>query len=182
MATAPAHHTWEPTTPCRISVALSGGGHRAAAWGLGTLYGLLAMRDAEAETGDAGVPIEFTAIASVSGGSITNGVIADELQQLGVDIDDVDLTDFRRITRPLLDTIATVGLLPAKGRTRRYLRGLLTLLTFVVAALVATTVAVLTARAARRGSRGCCRCGWGSARSSASGSRSRCGTRPRSWR
>ena len=80
-ATAPAHHTWQPSLPCRISVALSGGGHRAAAWGLGTLYGVLAMRDAEAVKGDAGVPVEFTAIASVSGGSIANGVVADQLRR-----------------------------------------------------------------------------------------------------
>ncbi len=145
MPTAPAHHTWQPSLPCRISVALSGGGHRATAWGLGTLYGLLAMRDAEAAKADAGVPIEFVAIASVSGGSIANGVVADQLQQLGVDIDDVDLTDFRRVTAPLLGTIATTGLIPARGRTRRYLVGLLVLLTFVVAALVATVVAVFTA-------------------------------------
>jgi hypothetical protein len=145
VATAPAHTTWQPSQPCRISVALSGGGHRAAAWGLGTLYGLLSMRDAERAKGDAGVPIQFTAIASVSGGSITNGVIADQLHALGVDIDDVELVDFRRITGALLTAVATTGLIPAKGRTRRYLAGILMLLTFTIAAMVATVVAVFTA-------------------------------------
>jgi hypothetical protein len=145
VATAPAHHTWQPSTPCRISVALSGGGHRAAAWGLGALYGLLAMRDAEAAKDGSGIAIDFSAIASVSGGSITNGVIADELHRLGVDIDDVSLAEFRRVTGPLLATVSTTGLLPAKGRTRRYLATLLTLLTLVVAAVVATVVAVFTA-------------------------------------
>jgi hypothetical protein len=144
VATASAHHTWQPSLPCRISVALSGGGHRATAWALGTLYGMLAMRDAERAKGVDGVPIEFTAIASVSGGSIANGVFADELHKLGVDIDDVALADFRRITWPLLQAVARTGLIPAKGRTRRYLLGLLTLLTFVVAAIVATVVAVFT--------------------------------------
>ncbi len=80
MANQSTHRTWQPTTPCRMSVALSGGGHRASAWGLGALYGLLSMRDAEAAKPD-GVPIEVTAIASVSGGSLTNGVVAQELHR-----------------------------------------------------------------------------------------------------
>ena len=97
MSNAPAHHTWQPSLPCRISVALSGGGHRAAAWGLGTLYGVLAMRDAEAVKGDAGVPVEFTAIASVSGGSIANGVVADQLRAL----EDVRSDHLREATQQL---------------------------------------------------------------------------------
>ncbi len=145
MATAPAHHTWQPSTPCRISIALSGGGHRAAAWALGTLYGLLAMRDAEARKDGGGVPIEFTAVASVSGGSLTNGVLATGLADLGVDLDDVTLDDFRRVTGRLLTTVATTGLIPAKGPTRRYLTGALAVLTLTVAAAVATVVAVCTA-------------------------------------
>ena len=145
MATAPAHHTWQPSTPCRISIALSGGGHRAAAWALGTLYGLLAMRDAEARKEGGGVPIEFTAVASVSGGSLTNGVLATGLADLGVDLDDVTLDDFRRVTGRLLTTVATTGLIPAKGPTRRYLTGALAVLTLTVAAVVATVVAVCTA-------------------------------------
>jgi hypothetical protein len=131
--------------PCRISVALSGGGHRAAAWALGTLYGLLAMRDAEARKDGGGVPIEFTAVASVSGGSLTNGVLATELADHGVDLDDVSLADFRAMTGGLLAAVATTGLIPAKGPTRRYLAGLLLVLTLTVAAGVATVVAVFTA-------------------------------------
>jgi hypothetical protein len=145
LATAPAHHTWQPSLPCRVSVALSGGGHRAAAWALGTLYGLLAMRDAEARKDGGGVPIEFTAVASVSGGSLTNGVLATELADLGVDLDDVTLDDFRRVTGSLLAAVATTGLIPAKGPTRRYLTGALAVLTLTVAAAMATLVAVFTA-------------------------------------
>ena len=54
MTNQPTHRTWRSTMPCRMSVALSGGGHRASAWGLGALYGLLSMRDAEAAKPDGG--------------------------------------------------------------------------------------------------------------------------------
>jgi len=145
VATACAHDTWQPSKPCCISVALSGGGHRAAAWALGTLYGLLTLRDAERHKECDGVPIGFTAVASVSGGSLTNGVVAAGLKDLGVDLDDVPLDDFRACTGPLLAAIATDGLIPAKGPTRRYLAALLTVLTLTVAAGVATIVAVATA-------------------------------------
>lgn len=57
----------EPTlVPMRLGVALSGGGHRAAVWGAGALLGLV----------DAGVAPSVVSISSVSGGSITNGVVA----------------------------------------------------------------------------------------------------------
>jgi len=50
----------------RIGVALSGGGHRAGAWALGALLYLA----------DAGLLDQVASIASVSGGSITNGYLA----------------------------------------------------------------------------------------------------------
>src|SRR5689334_4221736 len=50
----------------RIGIALSGGGHRAALCGLGAL---LYFIDAEKNR-------EVTSIASVSGGSLTNGYMA----------------------------------------------------------------------------------------------------------
>ena len=50
----------------RLGVALSGGGHRATVWGWGTLLALA----------DAGLNHQVTSIASVSGGSIANGVVA----------------------------------------------------------------------------------------------------------
>jgi hypothetical protein len=46
-----------------IGVAMSGGGHRASAWALGTMFYLV----------HAGKHAELAAISSVSGGSITNG-------------------------------------------------------------------------------------------------------------
>lgn len=144
MAPRSPHQPWQPTTPCRVSVALSGGGHRAAAWGLGALYGLLKMRDAEAAQPD-GVPIEVTAVASVSGGSLTNGVVATELHARGVGLDEVSLDDFRALTAALITTMATDGLIPAKGRTGRYVAALVVALTVAVAALVAMTVAIFTA-------------------------------------
>ena len=48
----------------QLGVALSGGGYRASAWGLGVLLYL----------GDAGLNREVSTISSVSGGSITNSV------------------------------------------------------------------------------------------------------------
>jgi hypothetical protein len=53
----------------RIGVAISGGGHRATAWGAGTLLAL----------SDAGLAGEISSVSSVSGGSITNGVVAHDL-------------------------------------------------------------------------------------------------------
>ena len=50
----------------KISVALSGGGHRAALFSAGALLALT----------DAGVNQQVDVLASVSGGSITNGLVA----------------------------------------------------------------------------------------------------------
>jgi predicted acylesterase/phospholipase RssA len=49
-----------------IAVALSGGGHRAALFGLGVLMYLV----------DAGVNAKVSSVSSVSGGSLTNGYVA----------------------------------------------------------------------------------------------------------
>lgn len=50
----------------RIGVAMSGGGYRAGAWGMGALLYLA----------DAGLQARVSTISSVSGGSITNGSVA----------------------------------------------------------------------------------------------------------
>jgi hypothetical protein len=144
MASHPTHQMWQQVLPCRMSVALSGGGHRASAWGLGALYGVLTMRDAEAAKTH-GVPIVVTAVASVSGGSLTNGVLASELAARDVGIGEVSIDDFRTATADLLATVATKGLIPAKGRTSRYLGALALAVILAVAALVAVVVAVFTA-------------------------------------
>jgi hypothetical protein len=53
----------------RIGVAISGGGHRATVWGAGSVLAL----------SDAGLGPKISSIASVSGGSITNGVLAHDV-------------------------------------------------------------------------------------------------------
>ncbi|MDH4346170.1 MAG: hypothetical protein OEW31_07540, partial [Thermoleophilia bacterium] len=58
----------------RCAVALSGGGHRAALFGLGVLLYLA----------DAGKSREVTSVASVSGGSLTNGYVAQSVDYASV--------------------------------------------------------------------------------------------------
>lgn len=79
----------------RIGVALSGGGHRASVFGAGLLLYLA----------DAGRQGDVGAIASVSGGSITNGVVAHEM-----DYRQASAADVRSGLRPLLRHIAYTGL------------------------------------------------------------------------
>src|SRR5689334_3024278 len=78
-----------------IGVAISGGGHRATVWGLGTLLYLV----------DAGKHREVAAISSVSGGSITNGVVAHE-----VDLPQTDAPTFDAKVAPLVRHVADTGL------------------------------------------------------------------------
>ena len=57
------------TDPLWADVSLSGGGHRAALWGYGTLFGILRARRRRVD----GAPnLQVASIASVSGGSIAN--------------------------------------------------------------------------------------------------------------
>ena len=120
-------------------MALSGGGHRASAWGIGTLYGLLETRDAERAKGAGGRPFAIVSVASVSGGSITNGVVARE-----TDLDAVTVDEFRTALGPLIETVATKGLIPAAAdvgllpHTARVARRVLVAL--VVAVSVVATV------------------------------------------
>jgi predicted acylesterase/phospholipase RssA len=76
-----------------ISVAISGGGHRAALFGLGALLYLA----------DAGKNSDVTSIASVSGGSLTNGHLAQTL-------------DYSAATAPQVEAWAAV---PAKRFSRK---------------------------------------------------------------
>lgn len=89
----------------RVGVALSGGGHRASVWAAGLL---LYLADA-GRNGDVGV------IASVSGGSITNGVVAQELDYRQARADEV-----REGLGPLLHHIAYNGLFFWGPSTNRY--------------------------------------------------------------
>src|ERR1700750_2873716 len=85
----------EGGTVTRVGVALSGGGHRASGWAAGLL---LYLADA-GRNGDIGV------IASVSGGSITNGVVAQQMDSRQARADEV-----RDGLGPLLHHIAYTGL------------------------------------------------------------------------
>jgi predicted acylesterase/phospholipase RssA len=79
----------------RIGIALSGGGHRATIWGIGALLYLA----------DAGRQQDVGVIASVSGGSIANGVVAHEM-----DYAHTRPEELRARLRPLLHHVAYTGL------------------------------------------------------------------------
>lgn len=89
-----------------VAVALSGGGHRAALFGLGALLYLA----------DAGVNRRVASIASVSGGSMANGYVAQE-----VDYRAADAESFSDVIAPLAYRLCQGGTLFASGFTRLYL-------------------------------------------------------------
>lgn len=105
-----------------IGVAISGGGHRAAIWGLGTLLYLV----------DSGKHREVAAISSVSGGSITNGVVAHE-----TDFPTTDPRTFDTNVTPLVRHIADTGLFFWGPATNAYVISVLAGLTLAVLALLA---------------------------------------------
>jgi len=107
----------------RIGVALSGGGHRATVWGFGALLYLT----------DAGKHTEVSAISSVSGGSIANGVIAQR-----VDYTAADGAALRTAISPALANIANDGLFFRGPATDGYVFGLLALAGLSVVALLVT--------------------------------------------
>src|SRR6266581_804245 len=88
-----------------ISVAISGGGHRAALFGLGAL---MYLADAEKSP-------DVVSIASVSGGSITNGYVA-----LRTDYADADGKAFQEVAVPLTRQIAQRGTVMAVWTTGAY--------------------------------------------------------------
>ena len=81
--------------PWPLNVALSGGGLRASAFGLGALLYLK----------HAGLNTKVTDIASVSGGSITNGFIASRC-----DYQSVDDETFDKVASKLASKIAFSGM------------------------------------------------------------------------
>jgi hypothetical protein len=89
-----------------IGVALSGGGHRASFFGLGALLYL----------GDAGKLPQVTSIASVSGGSLTNGYIAQSLDLSTAD----DGAAFEQAMGPFARQLAQRGSLFATPLTWVY--------------------------------------------------------------
>src|SRR5262245_27451707 len=93
-----------------IAVALSGGGHRAALFTLGALLYLV----------DAAKNREVTSIASVSGGSLTNGIVAQETKFRGV-----ASTCFERHAQAFARQLAGPGTLWAYWGTWLYLVALI---------------------------------------------------------
>lgn len=88
-----------------IGVALSGGGHRASAWALGALLYLV----------DVGASARVGSIASVSGGSITNGLLA-----LRSDYSNTSSAEFTRdVVAPLAKRLAIDGTVFAEAASRR---------------------------------------------------------------
>src|SRR5262245_52077394 len=79
----------------RVGVAISGGGHRATAWGAGAILALA----------DAGLAPQISSGASVSGGSITNGVLAHD-----VDVNTASPVDIEAAMGGLLRQITGEGL------------------------------------------------------------------------
>ena len=107
-----------------LAVSLSGGGHRATLFGLGALMYLV----------DAGANANVTSIASVSGGSLTNGFVGQAL-----DFRSADGRTFRKLVAgPLATQIAKSGTLFAPLFTKLYLTVLI-----VGAVLVFATLAVV---------------------------------------
>jgi predicted acylesterase/phospholipase RssA len=93
-----------------IGVALSGGGHRASLFGLGALLYLA----------DSGKSREVTSIASVSGGSLTNGFVAQEAARAGTDFSRMSPQEFRAVAATLAAQVARGGTLWATPLTRLY--------------------------------------------------------------
>ncbi len=80
----------------RLGVALSGGGFRATVYGLGALLYLV----------DSGLNKQVTSISSVSGGSITNGYVAQNCN-----FQTVTTEDFEKIIRDICTKIVNQGLI-----------------------------------------------------------------------
>jgi len=94
----------------QIGVAISGGGHRATLWGLGTLLYLA----------DAGLNARTSTISSVSGGSIINGAVMQRTR-----FRETNGADFRERIQPVLTHITREGLFFYGKPTNTYLRTLL---------------------------------------------------------
>lgn len=109
----------ERRVPAEVGVALSGGGHRATLFGLGALLYLA----------DSGVSENVTIMSSVSGGSLTNGYVAQEC-----DFSSVTPADFRRVAGRLANVIVFRGTVFSSWLTWLYLSllGALVIATWVV--------------------------------------------------
>ena len=91
----------------RIGIAVSGGGHRATAWALGSLAALVAT----------GASADVVSVSSVSGGSIANGAVAKAGDFRHFD----DSADFAAAVGPTLRITAVDGLFFPGRATQAYL-------------------------------------------------------------
>jgi hypothetical protein len=83
-----------------VALSISGGGHRASLFALGVLMYLA----------DSGRNHEVSSIASVSGGSMTNGVVAQAM-----DYRSVDGREFQHLMTPFANRLATKGTLQGRA-------------------------------------------------------------------
>jgi Patatin-like phospholipase len=114
----------------RVGVAMSGGGHRATAWGAGAVLALA----------DAGLGPDITSIASVSGGSITNGVLAHD-----VDVTTASASEVETVLGRLLRQITTEGLFWFGPATDRWVAKFLGVATLAAGSVVGLVLAFLVA-------------------------------------
>src|SRR3954451_23217208 len=96
----------------RLTVAMSGGGHRACVFALGVMLYL-------AEAGRTGT---ITSVSSVSGGSFANGAIAQE-----IDLTSCTAADVERVAARVARRVAHKGVLFAAPVVGAYLAALVLL-------------------------------------------------------
>ena len=112
----------------RVGVAISGGGHRATVWGWGTLLALV----------DAGANADVVSIASVSGGSIASGVVAN-----AGDYSSMTRAELEDALRPGLRVAAREGLFFFGPTTNGYIARLFAAVGLAVASLVGLVIAAV---------------------------------------
>lgn len=112
-----------------LGIALSGGGHRAALFAAGALLGVV----------DAGEQAQTLSIASVSGGSLTNGLIAAD-----GDFQTYDRARIEAVLKPGLRAFAYDGLFFPGPPTDTYVRGVF----FLFGLLLATVLSAIVGLAA----------------------------------
>lgn len=109
----------------RIGVALSGGGHRASLFAAGALLGLV----------DASLQTRLVSISSVSGGSITNGIVA-----ASGDLQGMDRAALEAALRPGIEVFARQGLFFPGQVTDRYVQVTLALCAAAAGAAAAVVI------------------------------------------
>jgi hypothetical protein len=114
----------------QVGVAISGGGHRATAWGVGAVLALA----------DAGLAPKVSSVASVSGGSITNGVLVHE-----VDLKVASPAEVESSMTKLLRQITGEGLFWFGPTTDPWLRVFFAAAVLAVGSLLGMVIAFLLA-------------------------------------